>query len=107
MDEKTRLVLEVMQLAYLVQRYTEYCIFIRYSGHIDSLEIDIRKSRKEWDKEILKTEISKTYQEYYEKRDLLRELKTKRDVLAKIINEQRIPYEDVNVEQYLVEEYTF
>ena len=107
MDERTKLVLEVLQLAYLVQVHTHYCVFIRYAGHVDSLEIDIRKSVDEWRTEVLQTEIRKTYQEYYDKHDPLRDLKTKRDILAQIINEQAIPYELCEVEQYLVEEYHF
>ena len=42
MDEKDRLVCEIMQLAYLVQRHTNYCVFVRYSGHVDALELEIR-----------------------------------------------------------------
>ena len=107
MDEKDKLVIEIIQLAYLVQRYTDFCIFIRYSGHVDALEIDIRQSVTSWQTEVLKTEITQIYREYYQKGDCLRDLKSKRDILLKIIHEHDVPYEDVDVEQYLVEQYSF
>jgi hypothetical protein len=96
-----------MQLAYLVQKCTDYCVFIRFSGHIEQLEVDIRESRKNWETEVLKTEFHTAFKEYYEKKDPLMDLKSKRDVLARIINEKEIPYEDCHVEEYIVEEFTF
>ena len=32
---------EVMALAYLVNANTEYCTFVRYSGHTEDLSVDI------------------------------------------------------------------
>ncbi len=40
-----KLIGEVMALAYLINSNTEYCTFIDYSGHVDKLEISVRKSK--------------------------------------------------------------
>ena len=51
-NEKTRLMAEVMLLAMQVEDKTGHAVFIRYSGHVGHLEIDIRESKEHYQKEI-------------------------------------------------------
>lgn len=51
-DEKTRLMAEVILLAMQVEEKTGHAVFVRYSGHVDHLEIDIRESKENYHKEI-------------------------------------------------------
>ena len=37
MESREKLILEIFALAYLVQVNTEYCVFINYAGHVDSV----------------------------------------------------------------------
>jgi hypothetical protein len=47
---------ELIGLAMKVQETTEYCVFIRFSGHINNLEIEIRKSKKAYQTRIIDSE---------------------------------------------------
>ena len=108
MNEQDKLIIEIMQLGYLVQRYTDYCVFVTFSGHVDQLEINIRKSKENWQTEVLKTEFYTEYEKLarYDKNPLAF-LEAKRNILAQIIKENNIPYEECDVEQYVVNEYSF
>lgn len=50
--EKERKIMEIMNLAFLINAKKEYCVFIRYSGHVDSLDITIAKNKKEYNVKI-------------------------------------------------------
>jgi len=107
MNEKDKLICEIIQLAYLVNEHTEFCTFIRFSGHVDSIDIEIRASKENWQSEILRTEFYTEVDKYRTVKDPLAFLKAKRDILAHILKDEDIPYEECDVEKYLVEEYTF
>jgi hypothetical protein len=108
MNEQDKLIIEIMQLGYLVQRYTKYCVFIDFSGHIDKLEINIRESKENWRTKVLDTEFYTEYEKLYKhEKDPFAFLKAKRNILARIIREEEIPYEDCDVEQHVVNEYSF
>lgn len=49
MFKPVKLLGEIMSLAYLVNANTEYCVFVRYSGHIESLSVDICQGKSEDD----------------------------------------------------------
>lgn len=55
--EKIKLMQEVIFLAMQVQEQTDYCVFVNFSGHVKSLDIDICKSKKDYEKGIAKTHI--------------------------------------------------
>lgn len=107
MNEKDRLICEIFQLAYLVNQYTPFCTFVRFSGHVNKAEIEIRQSKENWQSELLESEFYVEYKKYYDDKDPLAFYKAKRDILVRILKEEEIPYEDCDVEKYLVEDYTF
>lgn len=45
MFKPVKLLGEVMTLAYLVNANTDYCVFVRYSGHVEDLSLDICKGK--------------------------------------------------------------
>ncbi len=49
------LVLEIMALAYAVDRLTDYAVFVDYSGHIEQLSVKIVESKDSWQTEIAST----------------------------------------------------
>lgn len=107
MTEKDRIILEIMHLAYLVQINTKFCVFFSFSGHVDKFEVRICASKENWQTELLSSEFHTAYKDYIDQQDPLAYFKAKRDILAKIINEHNIPYEECDVKKYLVEDYTF
>jgi len=106
-QEKEMLIIQIMQLSYLVQAKTKYCVFINFAGHVDTLQVDIRESKKHWEKEVLKTEFHTVYKNYQPHEDALAFYKAKRDILVRILEDGDIPYEDCEVEQEIVEHIIF
>ena len=45
---------EMLLLANAIQSETDYCVFIDLSGHVNWLEISIRKSKKEYSEDVIK-----------------------------------------------------
>ena len=55
--EKIKLMQEVIFLAMQVQEQTDYCVFINFSGHVNCIEIEICKSKKDYEKNVAKSYI--------------------------------------------------
>lgn len=108
-DERDRLIMEVLSLAYLVDAKTDYCVFLRYSGHVHGqIGIDIRQSKNEWQTEVLKSEFYSAYiEERVKQPPEFAELKAKVKVLRQILTDKEIPYSEVTAEEYVVTNYTF
>ena len=86
MNGKQKLILEIMFLAYAVHEQTEYCVFINFSGHVDSLEIQICPSKDEYQTKIASTHF---YTKKYHNEDN-GWLKSKRDHLLQILKDGEI-----------------
>jgi len=90
-EEWNKLVLEIWMLGFAVDRFTPYCVFCDYSGHVESLRIEIRESKENYTKEIVGTEMNINGKyiygveptDYYEK---------KRDILKKILQDHEVDY---------------
>lgn len=109
MLERTKLIIKIMHLAYLVHVKTSYCVFIDFSGHIDTLQLSIRESTERWQNRVLDTEF---YASYKALRDDevgagLADLQSKVAVLERILTEQEVPYCDLDYEEEYVRLYTF
>lgn len=101
------LIITIMHLAYLVHSRTNYCVFINFSGHVNNLEVSIRKSRAEWQTKVLKTEFYTEYIRLSRSGDPLALLNAKIAILKRILDEGNIPYEECDVEQIYSEQYSF
>lgn len=100
--------MKMLHLAYLVQAETDYCVFIRYSGHVNNLEIEIAESKERWQNKILQADVYDAYSVLVKDRpSWLASMEAKVSVLERIIRENEIPYEDCDVEEYMVERYSF
>lgn len=103
--ERIKLIFEIFALAYLVQDKTKYCVFIDYSGHVDSFCIDIRESKDNWMKEACITEFKTRFENLYkqDEKDNLSWLKAKRDILIEILENEDIPYNEMtnHIEQII------
>jgi len=105
-EEWNKLVLEIWMLGFAVDRFTPYCAFCDYSGHVESLRIDIRASKENYTKEIVATEMKVDGKyiygveptDYYEK---------KRDILKKILQDHEVDYSDFEKVATTVYDYAF
>ena len=109
MLERTRLILKIMHLAYLVHEKTNYCIFFSFSGHIDSFDLDIRESKERWQARVLETHFCTSYKAL---RDngvdaKLADLKSKIMVLEGILADGEIAYEELDYEEEYNRVYLF
>lgn len=90
-EERDALALEIISLAYAVDRMTRYAVFIDYSGHVERLSIKIVESKDRWESEVASTD-------FYARRRWRKEdgdipyLEAKRDHLRHILD-----FNDVNL----------
>jgi len=109
MEEEVRLTIKVLHLAYLVHEKTDYCVFIRFSGHVDRLEIDIRESQVNWETQVLRSEFSTKYMALRDARvgEKRAELQARIEVLEQILADNEISYDDLDYEEEYIRHYTF
>ena len=56
--EKEKLVQEITYIAMLVDAHTDRCVFTRYWGHVNGLDIDICESKNDYNNKICSSNIS-------------------------------------------------
>lgn len=49
---------KILGLSVLINEKGKYCTFVRFSGHVDEMEIDVRKSKKHYNEEIARSTFS-------------------------------------------------
>jgi acid stress-induced BolA-like protein IbaG/YrbA len=93
MNEKQKLTSEIMTLTYMVNETTEYCAFLRFSAHVDRVEIDIAKSKKDYLNYIVSSE--------FKPNGKIERLQSIKETLLNILKEKNI---DVSNFDYEIEE---
>lgn len=101
------LIMQCMNLAFLVNQHTDFCTFVRFYGHVNKCEIEIRAGKDNWQSEILSTEFTTEYRKHLENKDKFSYYRAKRDILRHILQEKDIPYDECDVEIIQYEEYSF
>jgi len=109
MRERDMLVIKILCLGYLVHVRTSYCVFLDFSGHIDRASVSIRESVEFWQREVLETDFATAY------KDSLREvgggdladLRSKVEVLERILNDREIPCDELEYVEEYVRSYLF
>ena len=110
-EERIRLIMQIFALGYLVQEHTDYCVFMNFSGHVDSFEIDIRESKERYNNEVCRASFKTKFDSYFDYKNENSEgnrlawLKAKRDVLKEILETGDIPYSEM--EEYIEKEYKY
>jgi hypothetical protein len=87
---------ELIGLAMKVQETTEYCVFIQFSGHVNNLEIDISKSKKNYKDRVIESEF-RTDGPYVTKEHFERRYKEIKGFLVNILKKGKIDYEHDSV----------
>ncbi|MEC9268529.1 MAG: hypothetical protein VX464_20890 [Pseudomonadota bacterium] len=102
MEQRDKLILEILALAYAVDRLTDFCVFIDYFGHVGSIDIEIAESKTRWQRKIATTEFY-TDGRYQEDKDApgMGWLAAKRDHLKQILDDHDIDVSEMteHVEQ--------
>ena len=82
---------------------------MRYSGHVDSMEIEFSESKEDFNNKVLETEVQTKIKDYLikEEYDHLSYLKAKRDIMLEILQAEEIPYSQLTEHIETVITYSF
>jgi len=89
MNKREMLITEILYLSLLVNSHTDYCVFIRFSGHVDQLEVEICKTKERYQDIVARDGFN--YKKVSEK-----ELKSIQDQLTSILNDGEINYDELD-----------
>jgi hypothetical protein len=108
MLEKDRLMIKLLHLGYLVHIRTKYCVFIRFSGHIDQVELQVCESKEKWRNELFTGQVQTEFNKLFESEEShLAGLKARVLILERILEDEEIPYEEMDYEEEYVRRYSF
>lgn len=97
---------KIMGLTALINEQGKYCTFMNFSGHIDMLEIRIRKSKKNYSSPIADCELSLSDRpEYYQ--SIGARMDQIIQTLEKFLMEDNIPYEYLEKIERIEYDYIF
>ena len=101
---------ELIGLALRVQTETDYCVFIRVSGHVEQIEIEIRESKENYHTEIISSTFYfkphyrnvTEWEDWYE-----RKYRKVRNVLLSILETGEVDFnhEDIETDEIVVVSY--
>lgn len=92
---------EIVILATKVNHWTPFCVFIDYSGHVNTVRISIRRSKKNYNEDVVDSEFEVNNKHPYEwpsRTVSLQELRKKKAFMVEILAKNDIPYESAKSE---------
>lgn len=98
---------DIMQLAVLINNMTEYAVFVDYSGHVNSVTVNIYKDKKDvWSKDPITHDVLYADTNEWRKEDsvitCLTLMKTR---LRMIAHEKKIDFSDLRKTERVVYDY--
>lgn len=93
------LVGEIQALAYMVNTFTEYAVFVDFSGHVDAIMVSIRESKENYNKRIVE---GRSYVPPFDEdwkvslEEMSSALNKIKSNLRKILRKNAIPYSRMN-----------
>lgn len=105
--EQAILLGEIQTLAHMVNSCTEYCVFVRYSGHISSFEVSIAKSKNDYNTKLVRGEGYTEPRKRLTDDKRLGEFRRIKAELRKILRKGKIDYSRLNYEIEEVRHYHF
>ncbi|CAH1205808.1 hypothetical protein PAECIP111893_02425 [Paenibacillus plantiphilus] len=94
--EAALLVSEISALACMINAFTDYCVFFRFSGHVNSIDVEIARSKQEYKENDVKGSFYLPPCDPYDNEDLLRNMKLMKLRLKKILRDKKIDYSQLN-----------
>lgn len=58
MNEKVKLMSEIIMLSMQLQEESEHVVFVRFSGHVDSMDIDVVQSKSNYSDKLARSTFS-------------------------------------------------
>lgn len=107
MNERQKLILKIMHLGFMVHELTDYCVFVRFAGHVDSCEIDIRESKDNWQTEVLTTDFKTIFKDKVLSNEKQAYLKAKIAILEQILEDGEIDLDPLDYETETTYKYFF
>jgi hypothetical protein len=100
--DKIKLLTDINMLTMAINYKTDYCVFTRFSGHVDHFEIDIRKSKKLYNSDVCACEIDLRNGEYTIKR-----LNEAKEMLKEILESGEVDLSNMDYEVEEIRHYKF
>jgi hypothetical protein len=88
---------ELIGLAMKVQETTEYCVFIHFSGHVESIEIKITPSKKDYLTNLIETEFYTSPSKHRSQEYFGKKYQRVKGFLVDILKKGKIDYEHDSV----------
>lgn len=95
---------EIQGLGYMVNAFTNYCVFVRYAGHVDRIEVHISASKEKYNDYVVEGDVSANPDFYYKNFErgnaeaVMIELTKLKYQLRKILREKKIDYSKLDYE---------
>lgn len=105
--ETAKLVGDITTLGAMVNMFTDFCVFIRFSGHVDTIDVTIAASKDDYNKNIVKGNYDlPTKKGYGDKEEsLFKTLNRIKYQLKKILRDHKIDYSKLDYEEEVVRHY--
>lgn len=107
MNEKSKLMAEIILLAMKVQRETKYCVFIRYSGHVENMEITIAASKNSFTENIATSEFKTEPYSFSDNDFTIERMESVKETLLAIIDDKKVDVSQMDYEIEEVKHYIF
>lgn len=102
-DQKLQIAMlvgEIQALSYMVNAFTNYCVFVNFSGHVNSIQVRIAESKENYHENLANTDLY--LESKYQKPEVtIERLNTLKSNLKKILRKNKIDYNRLN---YTIEE---
>ncbi|MFB5761132.1 hypothetical protein [Paenibacillus medicaginis] len=85
---------DIMQLSALINVHTEYAVFVRYSGHVSRIELNICRSKEEYNIRVTTDELHTIARKSVNEEHVISNLTKMKLRLKKILKESKVNISD-------------
>lgn len=104
--EEFKLLNKINALALLINNRTKYCVFVRYSGHVDTLEIRICESKKNYTDQVAESDIE-LYPPRWGYKTLVQRYEEVIETLEHFLKDDGVPYDYLHEVERIEYDYKF
>lgn len=107
MNKQSKLIAEIFLLAMRVQSETNYCVFIDYSGHVETMKIRIRRSKKKYHDTVAECEFNTVVKEYSSEENTIKRMECVKETLLEILENKEVDVSNLDYEVEEIRHYYF
>lgn len=104
--EEFKLLNKINALALLINNRTKYCVFVRYSGHVDNIDISISESKSYYNNKVAEA-IIELYPSGWGNKTLVERYEEVIETLEHFLQDDKIPYDYLHEVERIEYDYKF